>query len=263
MILALVSFILSFIGSFIFAGFETGLVSINSLKVDHAQSEGDKKAGKLSLLLSQQARVVSTVLIGNNIALVIMQWSFAGILLSLFGTVLPIIETALLTIIALIFCELLPKSLFRIYSFKMTHFFSPFIWFLNLIFIPITVIIDWVSNLGQKNVQYDSQLVVSELTAIATEGGRNDELSSMIPLLAKSVLPIRNMDIIDFLENIPLVCKDKLIKTNDLFTFQSNDKAELLLTPEILFSNGYVSFNDESFYSCRSIFEKLVYTKSV
>jgi putative hemolysin len=261
MIAALLLFLLSFVGSFIFAGFETGLVSINRLKVAHAASDNDHKAVQLLKLMSQQARVVSTVLVGNNIALVGMQSSFSALLL-LFFTVSPVLETTLLTVIALIFCELLPKSLFRIYSYKMTYFFTPFIGFLNALFLPLTIVIDWISSIGGKSEDEPSEMLIAELTAIADEGGRKEELSLMIPELSKQLLPLESESVSEFLRQLSLSSVNSDSVTGSIVEISGGDSATKLLNPEFIFSGTLFSVEGRSVYRSEDLMKAILFANS-
>ncbi len=265
MITALLIFVTSFVASFIFAGFETGLVSVNRLKVDHAKSEGDPVAVRFSVLLDQQSRVVSTVLIGNNLALVGMQSSFAAILMLLFGNVSAVIETSVLTIIALIFCELLPKSLFRIYSYKMSYTFSTLIWGLNILFTPLTMIVDRLTSLVTNESDVDKRIAVAELKAIATEGERKQELGSMVPLLTESVFALEGLSLDEFLNGIEGASERdcSAFTRSALYQFHSTDPANKLFRSGILFSGGVISVKYETgivHYSCKSLFESLIFS---
>lgn len=253
MITALAIFALAFSGSFIFAGFETGLVSVNRLKVEHAESNGDKVARRFSSLLNQQSRVVATVLIGNNVALVGMESSFSSILGFFSDAVPPVAETLILAVVALIFCELLPKSLFRIYSFKMTHFFTNLIWALNLLFAPLTFIIEKISSIAGSDD--GDRLVVAELTAVAAEGGRIQELDQVVPHLTETVLSAEGVSLRDFLADVE---KLSLTGLKAAFMFTQGDFANVLFRPEVLFSDSVIEV-DGSYYSSRSVLEKILY----
>jgi len=258
MIVALAFFTISFIASFIFAGFETGLVSVNRLKVDHAKSAGDKKATLLNYLLDHQTQVISTVLIGNNIALVGMQASFA----TLTEILIPAVLIApLLTILALIFCELLPKSLFRIYSYKMTLLFTGPIRFLTLLFSPITFLISGTTRSNSES-ETRGKIVQSELVSIATEGGRSKELNPMIPILAESIFKIECETFEELCKSLSPVTEEGNGEGECKQTYLFSEKVNVLLQSEILFSDSFIEIKFEEKSCCyysRDIVEKLLF----
>lgn len=255
---ALALFLLSFTGSFLFAGFETGLVSVNSVKVQFAHKENRFGAVSLASLLTMQSRVVATVLIGNNIALVGMQSSFETLISSVSENVSSEAITAMLTVLALIFCELLPKSLFRIYSFRMSLFFSPLIRVLNWLCTPFTKIFDLVTSMGGKSAE---SVVTSELHAIATEGGRKRELNPMVSNLSEVIFSIEKNGIEGFLCNQRSVDFDKTIHSN--FEMSHIDAGSVLNSDLLLGKEVPVVVSlkgEKKVYSSKDLLESLLYS---
>lgn len=258
-VIALAVFILSFTGSFIFAGFETGLVSVNSVKVQFASKEKRFGAVSLAALLVMQSRVVATVLIGNNVALVGMQSSFETLMSSLFCIVSPEVITAMLTVVALIFCELLPKSLFRIYSFKMSLFFAPLIRFLNTLFAPLTKVFDLVNAISGAGAE---KVVTSELHAIATEGGRNRELSPMVAHLSEVLFRTSIEGVEGLLDGIPECSSHTLEGFVEITDVKS--VGELFKDGTLLGENKEIIVKSDSRvrrYCSRDILESILYVK--
>lgn len=169
MVVVLVTlFLTSFIGSFIFAGFETGFISWNSLKIEHRAQQGRSRSQMAMILQRNSAMLITTVLIGNNIALVGMALSLENLLASVPVLNSEIFQNAFLTVTALIFCELLPKSLFRIYSFKLTMRFVPPVTGLFYLFSPISKLISLLTGGGREAFSRKEAMA-----AIAMEGGRH------------------------------------------------------------------------------------------
>jgi Mg2+/Co2+ transporter CorB len=251
MIVIWVVFILSIVGSFLFAGFETGIISLNLYKVDHAQEMGKKMATVLLSLVEKQSIVISTVLIGNNVALVGMQWAFTLIWAAIFGeNSNEIISTSFLTIFVLLLCELFPKSLFRIYSYQLTLFFSPIISFFAKIFYPLTWIIDLLTSKISVNNEIQS-LPETELQAIAREGERINELDNMIPQLGELIFTIEKIAISEFVDNLTVIEAE-----NYSVTVNENDNMNKLFSYKELFSNKNFRVNcSDGSYKVYSFFE--------
>jgi CBS domain containing-hemolysin-like protein len=113
-----------------FSGMEIAFVSANRFKV-----EVDKKQGKLSAsiiggFLEQPSRFISTLLVGNNIALVVYGITMAKILepwISVYTTsesVILVIQTIISTLLILVTAEFLPKAFFRINPNRMLDVFA-------------------------------------------------------------------------------------------------------------------------------------------
>ncbi len=244
MTLLLVVFFLSFCGSFLFAGFETGFISWNRVKVEHRAAHGDWRA-KLALWLGRNpAMVITTVLIGNNIALVGMSYSFSGFLKELFGVAPEVVVNATLTATALIFCELLPKSLFRIYSFRMTLFFLPLVTVFHLLFLPVSLLINLFTGAARERVPRSETL-----KAVAYEGGRHRHLSPFYARLVDAVFSM-GADTIEelFADLVPLnytkagrwVGSDPKALLAQALTKRSTDSMGDLLDNGSLFSCRYI-----------------------
>ena len=168
---------LSILASFIFAGFETGFISWNYYKVEALANEGKVSARLGRTLQNNRAKVLTTVLVGNNIALVVMENSFSSVLQGL-GIIFPaIVQSLVLTLFVVLFCELLPKSLYRIYSFRLTYQTVPFLSFFYYLIYPISLFFELISKLVSRNKRSE----ISSVGAIAVEGVAQDELPPLLP----------------------------------------------------------------------------------
>lgn len=103
-----------------FAGMEIAFLSANKLRIELRSKQGNFTAGLLSRYLKNPSDFISTVLVANNLALVIYGIYMGEILDVGIGTLIPskflkfFIITIVSTIIVLVTAEYLPKSLFRI-----------------------------------------------------------------------------------------------------------------------------------------------------
>src|SRR5699024_2018631 len=95
--------------SFFLSGSETALTAVNRMKVRFRANEGDQKAQKLDALLQKPDRMITAILIGNNIA---------NIMLPTLVTMIAIDKgvsvgfwTGVLTVTLIVFGEVLPKTI--------------------------------------------------------------------------------------------------------------------------------------------------------
>jgi putative hemolysin len=97
-----------------FAGLETGLIAANQLKIYEDREKGGLSARAAYFLLRKPERLLATTLVGTNIV-VVTTTILLIILLETWG--MPVwtrgIASFILTIILLIFAEIIPKSFFR------------------------------------------------------------------------------------------------------------------------------------------------------
>lgn len=117
--------------SAIFSGSEIAYVSANKLKVELKKKRGTRRSRILAGWFDRPADFMSTMLVGNNIALVAFTflisgsfawlldgWAQPGGMLNLLG------ETVILTLIVLVFGEYLPKTLFRLFADDALYFLA-------------------------------------------------------------------------------------------------------------------------------------------
>lgn len=119
---------------------EIAFISANKLKVEVDRKSGGFSARLLSRFVQAESSFISTMLVGNNIALVVFGLSFATLMQPLLGRALPailnsdfsifLIQTIVSSLIILSFAEFLPKALFRVNPNR----------FLSLFAFPVTVI---------------------------------------------------------------------------------------------------------------------------
>ncbi len=132
--------IISLLLSAFFSGMEIAFVAANKLKVEVDKQSGGFSARLLSRFVRSESSFISTMLVGNNIALVVYGISFAALLEQLLSPILPgpikgefsifLMQTIISSLVILIFAEFLPKTLFRINPNR----------FLNAFALPVTII---------------------------------------------------------------------------------------------------------------------------
>ena len=97
-----------------FSGSETGLVSLNRVRLRHIIRLGDKRAERLSNLLVHQEGVLATTLIGTHLFNIIAAAVATALLGRRFGTAAPVLSTLIVTPILVVFAEVIPKTYFRL-----------------------------------------------------------------------------------------------------------------------------------------------------
>jgi CBS domain containing-hemolysin-like protein len=139
--------------SALFSGMEIAYVTSNRLKFELDRQHGNINARLLSPLYDRPSRYLATMLVGNNIALVLYGMLMASWLEPLLASrfeslwILLLAQTLISTIIILTLGEYLPKALFSTNSNKLLKAFSlPVMLFFVLLY-PIVIIVQWLSDI--------------------------------------------------------------------------------------------------------------------
>lgn len=119
-----IGIIITLILSALFSGSEIAYVSANKLKVELKKKRGGSRGAIIADFYNNPSRFLSTMLVGNNVVLVIFTSLMAGpvdyLLIQQFGIegegLILLLSTILITIVVLIFGEFVPKVLFRTYA---------------------------------------------------------------------------------------------------------------------------------------------------
>ncbi len=167
--------LLAIILSAFFSGMEIAFVSSNKLRIEIDRKVGSFGSGIISSFTRRPEHFIVTMLIGNNIALVVYGLYIAGPLENLFHKIiytdflLLLVQTVISTLIILMLAEFLPKALFRRSPNLFLKTFSIPTAFIYGLFYPVTILIIKLSNLllrlffGVKNEEVASKNVFSKV----------------------------------------------------------------------------------------------------
>lgn len=129
-----------------FSSAETSLTTVNRMRIRALIEDGNKRAVKVSKILDNPGKMLSAVLIGNNIVNISAS-SLATVLATrLFGSSGAGIATGVLTLLILIFGEITPKSLATLYAEKISLAYAGIILFIMKIFTPLIFLVNKLSH---------------------------------------------------------------------------------------------------------------------
>jgi putative hemolysin len=152
MIIQLVIILISVLLSAFFSGMEIAFVSSNKMHLELEKKKDTLLAKILKRLTQKPSKFITTMLVGNNIALVIYGYFMGDLLMGLFQGfinnefLLLLIQTFISTIIILITAEFLPKAVFRIYANESMKLFAFPAYFFYLLFYVISRFITAISD---------------------------------------------------------------------------------------------------------------------
>jgi len=143
MITTVILVVITLILSAFFSGSEIAYLSANKLSIEVLKNKGSGKGRILAALYANPKSFLSTMLVGNNIVLVVYTILFSSIVLPFLSYLLPqspplvnMLNTLILTVVILIFGEYLPKTIFRMYAneliFRLAYVINFFKWLMAI-----------------------------------------------------------------------------------------------------------------------------------
>ena len=147
-----------------FSSNETALMSVNKIRLRSLADEGNKRAAMaLDILENQTPKLLSAILIGNNIVNISAS-SLATTLAYSFGGYMVSIVTLILTVLILIFGEITPKNYATINAEKITLRYIPIFKFLMTIMTPVIFIINLFSRGVMRLMRVDPDAASKAMT---------------------------------------------------------------------------------------------------
>ncbi|PWM64657.1 MAG: HlyC/CorC family transporter [Eubacteriales Family XIII. Incertae Sedis bacterium] len=170
-----------------FSATETAFTSLNRIRVKNMAGEGNKKAKLVMKLSDEYDKLLSAILIGNNIVNIAMTAIATVLFVGIYGAYVgATAATVVITIVVLIFGEITPKNVAKEKPEKFAMFSARIIHFFMILLTPLIVIFFGWKKLISKlfKLDYDNVITEEELITIVeeaeTEGGIGEEQSELI-----------------------------------------------------------------------------------
>lgn len=128
-----------------FSSAETALTTVNKIRMRTLSEAGDKRADRVLRVTDNSGKMLSAILIGNNVVNLSASSLATSLAISYFGSKGAGIATGILTFLILIFGEVSPKTLATIYADSIALRYSGIIAFLMKILTPVIFIINRIS----------------------------------------------------------------------------------------------------------------------
>lgn len=169
-ILQLVILVLLLSASAFFSSAETALMTSNKLRIRNLAENGDKRAEKVLEITANTDKMLSAILIGNNIVNLSASALSTTLTLKLFGSSLVGIATGILTFLILVFGEITPKNVASKNAENMALKYIGIISVLVIILTPVIYIVNKVAgiviSLFIKNNDDNNMVTEDELRAM-------------------------------------------------------------------------------------------------
>ena len=161
-VIQLIILVILVILSGFFSSAETALSTVNRVRMRTLEEEGDKRAAKVNKILSKYGKMLSTILIGNNI--VNLSASALATTIAMRINLAVGIATGILTVVILLCGEIVPKTWAMFCSEKLSLLYSGVIYALMQILTPVIIVVDFLSNLVLKMLGIDPNQKPSTMT---------------------------------------------------------------------------------------------------
>src|ERR1700743_1579004 len=108
--LSILAILVCLLLSFFFAGSETALMAFSRSRMLRLEKTGNRQAGLVNRLLDARERLIGALLLGNNAVNIMASSPATSIFLIWFGDVGVLYATAVMTVVVVVFAEVLPKT---------------------------------------------------------------------------------------------------------------------------------------------------------
>ncbi len=167
----IIALVVLLILSAFFSSAETAFVSVNLIRMRSLAEDGSKRAKRVLKIMADSSRMLSAVLIGNNLVNISASSLATTIVLALWGKPAVSIATGVLTLLVLIFGEISPKTIATTYADKMAPAYSGIIWAIMVVLTPVIFVINKLSKgllflLGFDPNKHKASITEDELRTI-------------------------------------------------------------------------------------------------
>ncbi|KEI01311.1 HlyC/CorC family transporter [Clostridium botulinum] len=136
--------------SALFSASETALTSLSKIRIRQMKEEGIKRAEIVDKLVDNTNKMLSAILVGNNVVNIGASALATSIAINQFGEKGVTISTVVMTIIVLIFAEITPKSLASNNPEKVSLGVAKYIEFITIVLNPIAVVFTYITKVILK-----------------------------------------------------------------------------------------------------------------
>ena len=128
-----------------FSSAETAMTTVNKIRIQSLSEQGDKRAVILEKVISDAPKMLSAVLIGNNIVNMSVSSLMTTLTIKVLGNAYVGIATGILTLLILIFGEITPKNMATIHAEKLALAYARVIYGLMVILTPVVFIVNKIT----------------------------------------------------------------------------------------------------------------------
>lgn len=164
LLLTVIAIILLLLLSAFFSGSETALTAASRAQLHHMELEGDKRAGIVNRLRDNPTRLISAILLGNNLVNILASALATSVFIAWFGDIGVVYATLMMTTLVLIFSEVLPKTISLWHPVSVSRFVAPILRPTVILLSPIVTTVDALVSVALKflNVRKPADSAISD-----------------------------------------------------------------------------------------------------
>ena len=184
-----------------FSATETAFSSLNKTRLKALAEKGNRKA-RLALKLSEDYdRLISTILVGNNIVNIVVASIGTLLFVDLLGDIGATVSTIVVTVVVLIFGEITPKSIAKDNPERFAMFSAPFINLLIWILVPVNFLFSLWKKLISKvfGSGEDSKMSQEELLLLLDEVEQEGAIDASESEMLRNVVTFGDLEAQDIL----------------------------------------------------------------
>ncbi len=187
-----------------FSATETAFTAVNKIRLRAKADDGDKGAKRVLKLADSYDRLLTTILIGNNVVNILASSLFTLLLISLIKNnegLATTLSTVILTVVVLIFGEITPKTLAKEFPEGFARFSAPSINVLAWILIPFTFLFGLWKKLLLKIFKHkeDNTITDDELKIMVEEAEQEGGINAQESDLIRSAIEFNDLEAKDIL----------------------------------------------------------------
>ncbi|MCV2512636.1 HlyC/CorC family transporter [Leclercia pneumoniae] len=212
----IVTLIIMVVISAYFSGSETGMMTLNRYRLRHRAKQGNRAARRVEKLLRKPDRLISLVLIGNNLVNILASALGTIVGMRLYGNAGVAIATGVLTFVVLVFAEVLPKTVAALYPEKVAYPSSFLLAPLLILMMPLVWLLNMVTRLLMRMVGIKADVTISSALS-------KDELRTIVNE-SRSQISRRNQDmLLSVLDLEKISVDDIMVPRNEIVGIDIND----------------------------------------
>lgn len=236
-VIIVILIILCVILSSFFSGIEIALAKVNKVRLERAVTKNEKGAKLANYFVNNYNDTITTILIGNNLVNITATSLATILLIQTFPNNAETLAAIIMTLVILVFGEIIPKSLATSYAFNFSKLFSFPLKFFQIIFYPITFIVQ-ISLKGfnkllskkKKKVQVTDDELIEMVDTLEEQGLINEDIQTLIT----NAIDFIDVDAVEIMKH-----------RTDVYAFDIDDDINALLNdPKLLNYSRIPVFKD-------------------